>query len=384
MDAIVSQVQAMAKGADEGLRKQLLDTLFRLQLSIESPQDSMQRLLYLNVNLMAVRIGCDLDFFRLLADSATPLTAEQVAEKCGTAPTLMSRLLRYLASVGFIKEAGPDTYTANQVCRTLTERGWTSGVYHYFDVCSPCFAETPEFLKRTGYKDINDPTNAPFNVAHKSNLPGFVWAAQPENSWVLTNSNNFMTVQRQGMPTWLDEYAFLEVAKSAAPEQPLFVDVGGGLGHQSVALRKALPADIKNGIVVQDLAPVISQAQPFDGVELTVHNFWEPNPVKGAKIYYMRNIIHDWPDDKAVQILKHIKDAMAPDSTCIIDEMVIPEQGAHWQATQLDMLMMTALASQERTEKQFEKLVAAAGLRIRKIYPYTVSLNDCVIECIAE
>ncbi|KAK9369872.1 S-adenosyl-L-methionine-dependent methyltransferase [Lipomyces kononenkoae] len=384
MDALVSQVQAMARDADEGARKKIVDTLFSLQLSIESPQDSMQRLLYLNIYLMAIRIGCDLDFFRMLVDSPTPLTAEQVAEKCGTAPMLMSRLLRYLGSVGIIKETGADTYTANQLCRALAERGWISGVYHYFDTCSPCFAATPEFLKSTGYKDVDDPTNTPFNVAHKSNLAAFDWFLQPESSWNFTHFNNFMTVQHQGMPTWLDKYPFLQVAKSAMPEQPLFVDVGGGVGHQSVALRKALPADIKNRIIVQDLAPVIGQAQPFDGVELTIHNFWESNPVKGAKIYYVRNIIHDWPDGKAAQILKHIKDAMTPDSICIIDEMVIPEQCAHWQATQIDLLMMVTLGARERTQKSFEKLTAAADLRIRKIYPYTVSLNDCVIECVAE
>ncbi|KAK9234259.1 S-adenosyl-L-methionine-dependent methyltransferase [Lipomyces kononenkoae] len=302
MDVLVSQVQAMARDADEGLRKKLLDTLFSLQLSIESPQDSMYRLLYLNVYLMTVRIGCDLDIFRLLTDSPTSLTAQQVAEKCGTAPMLMSRLLRYLGSVGIIKETGPDTYTANQLCRTLTERGWIGGVYHY------CVR-----MGRTAGE------------------------------------------LRQGMPTWLDKYPFLEVAKSTAPEQALFVDVGGGVGHQSVALRKALPTDIKNRIVVQDQAPVIGQAQPFDGVEL----------ILGAQ-----------------PVLKHIKDAMAPNSICIIDEMVIPEQGAHWQATQLDMLMMTSLGAQERTEKQIAKLTADAGLKIRKIYPYTVSLNDCVIECV--
>ena len=47
MDALIASVQSMAKTADEAGRKKLIDALNNLALSIESPQDSMQRLLYL-------------------------------------------------------------------------------------------------------------------------------------------------------------------------------------------------------------------------------------------------------------------------------------------------------------------------------------------------
>lgn len=404
MESIVNQVTALAKDADEGVRKQLLDTLMALQLSIETPNDSMYRIIYLNVYMMAVRIGKDLKLFNLLNESPDSLTAKQVAEKCGTAENLMSkfntvpkfappstetlrvaRLLRYLGSVGIVKETGPSIYTASTITKALATRGWQGAVHHYFDLSAPCFAETPEFLKRTGYADIEDPTNCPFNVAHNTNLTLFGWFSQPEpkNQWLLTEFHHFMSVQREGMPSWLSVYPYLDTLKTADPEQPLFVDVGGGFGHQSVLLREALPEDIKNRIIVQDLAPVISQAKPYPGVELTTHNFWEPQPVKNAKMYYVRNILHDWTDAKAAEILKNIKGAMGPDSVVIIDEMIIPEQGAHWQATQLDMLMMTALGSQERTEKQWTAIATAAGLRIRKVYHYTLSLNDSIMELVA-
>ena len=47
MEAIVGSVQEVANTADEAKRKELIDTLNRLATSIESPQDLMQRLLYL-------------------------------------------------------------------------------------------------------------------------------------------------------------------------------------------------------------------------------------------------------------------------------------------------------------------------------------------------
>lgn len=252
-----------------------------------------------------------------------------------------------------------------------------------FDFGMPCFMAMPDFLKETGYKDIEDPTNCPFNKGHSSDKTAFDW--YPQQTWLFPKFNHFMTVQRDGMPTWLDAFPYLQVATTnLGSNQPVFVDIGGGFGHQSAAFRDALPSVVTNRIVVQDQAVVVAQATPKHGVEHTVHNFWEEQPVRGARIYYMRNIMHDWPDVKATVILRHIKDAMAPDSVLLIDDMVLPKTGAHWQATQLDMLMMTALAACERTETQWEALISSAGLKIKKVYPYTTSLNDCIIECILD
>lgn len=195
-----------------------------------------------------------------------------------------------------------------------------------------------------------------------------------------------MTVQREGMPTWLDKYPYQEKAKGLDPDQVLFVDIGGGLGHQSLALREALPDDISNRIIVQDQAPVIAKAKAsgvkMDNVEYSEHDFFSEQPIKGARMYYMRNIIHDWPDLNSKVIMQRIRDAMGPDSVLLIDDMVVPDTGAHWQATQLDMVMMASLASRERSRAHWEKLIAEAGLKINGIYEYTTSLNDSIIECV--
>lgn len=73
---------------------------------------------------------------------------------------------------------------------------------------------------------------------------------------------------------------------------------------------------------------------------------------------------------------------MASDSVILIDDMVVPNKGAHWQTTQLDFQMMTALASLERTYDQWYELIGKAGLKILKMYTYTTSLQDNIIECV--
>lgn len=96
----------------------------------------------------------------------------------------------------------------------------------------------------------------------------------------------------------------------------------------------------------------------------------------------MRNIIHDYPDEKAITILRNTTAALAPDSVILIDDMVVPDSGAHWQATQIDIVMMSSLASMERTREQWYALLEKAGLKINKIYVYTTSLQDSIIECV--
>jgi len=80
-----------------------------------------------------------------------------------------------------------------------------------------------------------------------------------------------------------------------------------------------------------------------------------------------------------VAILSHLKAAMGETSIILVDEMVLPNFKASWQATQLDLTMMAALGSLERTHEQWQTLVQSAGLKIVKIYPYNVSVHDSVI-----
>ena len=105
---------------------------------------------------------------------------------------------------------------------------------------------------------------------------------------------------------------------------------------------------------------------------------------QGAKIYYLRNIIHEYPNKKATVILRNLVAALAEDSVILIDDMVIPDINAHWHATQLDISFMAGLASVERTREAWYELIESAGLKINQICTYTASLRDSIIECVKE
>ena len=98
----------------------------------------------------------------------------------------------------------------------------------------------------------------------------------------------------------------------------------------------------------------------------------------------MRNIMHNYPDEKAAQILQQIKSAMSEHSSILIDDMIIPNQGANWQAAQLDLTMMSVFAAIERTEKQWSSLLDMAGLKIKHIWTYTPELRDSIIVAVSK
>ena len=142
----------------------------------------------------------------------------------------------------------------------------------------PAVQVLPQFLKENHYQDFSDPAHTPLQKGWDTDLPAFLWVQTKPA--LLNYFGKWMAAQRQGMPTWLDFYAYQEAAKGLDPERPFFVDVGGGFGHQSLALREKLPG-LKNRIVVQDMAPVLEHAIKHPGVETMAHDFWQPQPIKG-------------------------------------------------------------------------------------------------------
>ena len=215
----------------------------------------------------------------------------------------------------------------------------------------PCYQSVPKWLKEIKYQNPTDGAKTAFQRAFNTDLPAFDWlSAHPEN---LDSATRWMAGQRWGQKTWLDVFSFEEelFSRISDPTTPVFVDVGGGIGHQCAALLSKFP-QLKGRIILQDLLPVLQNALRTEGVEVMPHDFWtlQPDKAKGARSYYMRNILHDYPDDKCIISLQHLSAAMDRNSVILIDEMTLPNKGVNWHQAQLDMAMMSALASVERSK----------------------------------
>ncbi len=109
------------------------------------------------------------------------------------------------------------------------------------------------------------------------------------------------------------------------------VDVGGGLGHVSLALA-ASEQGSKAQFIIQDLGDIVAQGQsalPNDKdlqekIHFQVHDFFEEQPVHGADVYLLRMILHDWSDKYAIKILRALVPALKPGAKVVINDRVIP------------------------------------------------------------
>lgn len=123
-------------------------------------------------------------------------------------------------------------------------------------------------------------------------------------------------------------------------------------------------------------------------VTFSAHNFFKPQPLncKGAEVYFLRHVIHDWPDAEAIEILSHLAAAMTPFSKLLIVEHVVfptyrQDDGekvaapvpllANWGAaatSRLDLQVLACLNAKQRTTMEFEELADKSGLRVVRFW----------------
>ena len=174
---------------------------------------------------------------------------------------------------------------------------------------------------------------------------------------------------------WVDHVPVKQLLLDGASEDTdavLMVDVGGGIGRDIELFHQAFP-NAPGRLILQDSEAVVQQAKsrniPF--VESTIHDFFTPQPIKGARSYYIHSVLHDWPLDKAITILSHIADAMKPGySKLLIHDSVVLDVGADWEITGLDLTMLSNFAAKERTEGEFVELLDRSGLELVKIWTF--------------
>ena len=227
----------------------------------------------------------------------------------------------------------------------------------------------PEYLSETGFRNPSEASNGPFQHAFNTPLHHFEWLKQ--NPRQLNSFNSLMTAQRADKGEDWFKFFPVEERLSYTPSSEssaLLVDVGGGLGTDLAAFRAQYP-QLLGKLVLQDLPETIDAAKGLpEGIVTMVHDFFTPQPVIGAKVYYLRTILHDWPDKEARQILENIRQAMVPDSILLINEYVLPDFGVSLLPAQLDLSMMAIFSSQERTREQWESLLESAGFKTLKIW----------------
>ena len=149
----------------------------------------------------------------------------------------------------------------------------------------------------------------------------------PERAQRFSDGMHFL----QSGPPFDLEHLFKDLGWESSQSHPdVVVDVGGSHGSIASELLQHFPS-IRQ-CIVQDLPEVIEGAKVPDAVHgrllFQPHNFFTEQPVKGADVYLLRLILHDWADKYAIQILQNLIPSLKSGARVFINEICLPEPGA--------------------------------------------------------
>ncbi|KAF9458941.1 S-adenosyl-L-methionine-dependent methyltransferase [Collybia nuda] len=337
----------------------------------------------------------------ILQETPCGMSILDLGKKTGIDPAKLGRILRYLATKHIFREVTPDVFANNRLSmELLSSNPLSSLAMHFADENNKSAATLTETLSDPDWGHSCAPEHTAFNKWSKYPASLFSWyeGATPEGA---KQGARFGV----GMLGWGKSVEASSVITGfpweSLGENATVCDVGGGIGTMTMQLAKAHSNLL---LKLQDLPERIEQAQnevwPQEcpeairdqRIEFKAMNFLTESPIKGCDVYYLKNIIHDWPDNKVVDILRNVRGAMKPCSRVLIHEYVLqradrvtegdspfeqapepllPNYGVgRIRQYALDLDMMVMLNSQERRLEEFVALGEEAGLVFVKLWNF--------------
>jgi hypothetical protein len=323
-------------------------------MSRRAPEDTLSEMATAYRTSQLVYVAAKLGLADLLRDG--PRSVDHLAESVSAHPKALYRILRALAGLGVFTE---------------TERG--------------VFGLTPlaQALR----------TDVPASIRRYAIMNGEEWFW---SSWgnllqsVRTGRTAFDEVMGMSLFEFLDRNpdaarVFDEAMESMTSIQvqaivsaydfsrcSTVIDVGGGRGALIAAFLRAYP---KATGILFDRPPVLEAlSRSIDAMglanrcNLVAGDFFETIPAGGGA-YLLKDIVHDWPDDRAVAILRNCRRAMRADARLLLIERVVPSGNEPSAAKLADINMLVITGGLERTEAEYRALLNAAGFRLTRVIP---------------
>ncbi|KAF8579388.1 S-adenosyl-L-methionine-dependent methyltransferase [Ramaria rubella] len=298
-------------------------------------------------------------------DERVGLPVAEIARRTGTHPAKTERVLRFLCMYHTFQETNPAVFANNKVSVCLKKGHPTAELpLMWADVgfrSATAFSATLRDPRTAYSMRIED---APFGEVFSDPIPTPATASQVIQEFTPSGSGPVSEPKSAAVPktppratifeflarpdsgvyrsAFAQTMVTLDIMNGALgyhdlawsgwdTEGAVFVEAGASTGHLSNAV---LPVVKHAKFVNQDRPEVCLQGEKFFAennpealksgrVTFEPNDFFTGQPVKGASIYILSNILHDWPDKEALTILNHIAAAMVPSSRLLVIEIVI-------------------------------------------------------------
>ncbi len=303
-----------------------------------------------------VRVVTELRIPDLVADG--PRTSDDLAAATGVLAEPLRRVLRCLVAIGVFTETDDGRFAATPVSEWFRDRpGSLRGVALMLPAESyRAFGDLMYTLK-TGEPAFEHV----FSMSRWEQL-----AQEPEQASIFNTAMQYGTEGvRDAVASAYDFSGLLSI-----------VDVGGGRGTLIAGLLKANPHlrgmvfDLDAGLA--ETEDYLKQEGVHDRCVVKRGSFLDSVP-PGHDAYLLKNIVHDWSDEKAALILFNCRQAMGPERRLILVEQIVPKRlDDSPDARRLfmnDVQMMVMLGGRERTLDEFRALLHMAGFQLTRVIP---------------
>ena len=308
----------------------------------------------------AVKVACKLGIPDLLGNGAA--TAEEIAQATGARADTMRRLLRALAAFDVLKDLGTGQFELTPVGRCLR-----ADVPNSVRPIVALFASEPFWQQFASLAKCIETGQNAYQLIHGLDCSFDYYEQHPELAAVFDEAMS--AVSAFTGPATAEAYDFAGIGH--------VIDVGGGQGKVIASILKAHPHlrgtlfDLPR--VGQGARSLLAMEGVADRCEVITGDMLTSVPA-GGDLYLLCHVIHDWDDEHAALVLRACRRAMTPAAKLAILDRVMPERIEPDPLVQanvlLDLRMLVGTrGGRERTAAEFERLLSAAGLRLRRIIP---------------
>ncbi len=306
----------------------------------------------------SIYVAVEFGIADLLKDG--PKTIDQLADATGTNPDTLYRIMRTLASEGIFKAQRNKIFGPNEL-----------GRYLQTDVEDSLVA----FIKSTGADWSNDIWGDILQTTKTGK--GFYENKYGMNffDWLRNNS----TAQRLFTEGMANIASFSDSAVTMSYDFSPFesmVEVGGS-GSQIISILKN-HSEMKG--ILYDQPQTLQKARKDEEMkgrlEYIEGDFFEEIP-PGHDAYLMKAILHDFDDQRAVELLEQLATAMRDDSTLLIIENLVKEDDNESDFGKiLDVNVMAMMGGRVRTKEEYSQIIEAAGMELKRLIstgsPYSI------------
>jgi C-methyltransferase len=334
--------------------------LYRLHQRLTPAPAAMIELILAGWTSQAITVAAQLGVADALADG--PLTIDELATRVDANADALHRLLRALISRGVFRHRRDGRFELNSLADTLRSDAPAS-----MKSAARFYGSQEQRERWTLLVDsVRTGTSVVPALRGKSSFDYF--ADEPELA-TLFNQTMTSVSEMTDVPV---------VAGYDFSAYPTIVDVGGGHGPLLATILTATPAS--RG-VLYDLPSVVANAPNLlrehdveDRVRIEEGSFFDSVP-DGGDAYVLKNIIHDWRDEKALQILRNVRAAAGPRATVLLIEFVIPNHDRDFPGKWVDLEMLLNLGARERTAAEYRDLLSQAGFRLTRVVQTAAPLS---------